>query len=69
MADWNEGRPRPDRVSFHGLDLYILSGLIAAVLDYLDDTDPEAAAGARERSGCRQPWVREPQTYGRMAVT
>jgi hypothetical protein len=69
LADWNEARPRPDRVSFHGLDLYNLSGSITAVLDYLDDTDPEAAAVARERYGCLQPWVREPQTYGRMALT
>lgn len=69
LADWNAAQPGPDRVSFHGLDLYNLSGSITAVLDYLDETDAEAAAVARERYGCLQPWVRDPQTYGRMAAT
>jgi len=40
-----------------------------AVIDYLDQVDPEAAKVARERYGCLQPWQNEPQTYGWMAVT
>jgi erythromycin esterase-like protein len=39
------------------------------VLGYLDTTDPEAAAVARERYGCLMPWQEEPATYGRAAVT
>ena len=65
----NEGRPGDDRVSFHGLDLYNLSGSIQAVLDYLDRVDPDAAGVARERYGCLTPWASEPQAYGRMAMT
>jgi erythromycin esterase-like protein len=39
------------------------------VLDYLDRTDPEAAAIARQRYGCLTPWQREPSTYGRAVLT
>ncbi|WP_025599550.1 protein-L-isoaspartate(D-aspartate) O-methyltransferase [Burkholderia sp. WSM2230] len=50
---------------FYGLDMYSLSASIAAVLDYLDHTDPDAAKVARERYGCLTPWQKDPQVYGR----
>ena len=37
-----------------------MRGSIAAVLDYLDKVDPEAAAVARERYGCLTPWQQRP---------
>ncbi len=57
------------RAGFYGLDLYNLSGAIAAVLDYLDRVDPHAAKIARQRYGCLEPWKTDPQAYGRMAIT
>lgn len=69
MRAWNEGRPAEARTGFYGLDLYNLSGSIQAVLDYLDRVDPDAAKVARERYGCLTPWAKEPQAYGRMALT
>jgi protein-L-isoaspartate(D-aspartate) O-methyltransferase len=65
----NRGIESPNRVGFHGLDLYNMSGSIAAVLDYLDKVDPEAAATARERYGCLTPWQHEPGTYGRAVLS
>jgi protein-L-isoaspartate(D-aspartate) O-methyltransferase len=60
----------PERMTgFYGLDLYNLHGSIRAVIDYLDGVDPEAAAVARERYGCLQPWSKNPAGYGRMAIT
>ena len=56
------------RAGFYGLDIYNMSGSIAAVLDYLDRVDPEAARIARERYGCLTPWQRDPATYGRAAL-
>jgi protein-L-isoaspartate(D-aspartate) O-methyltransferase len=56
-------------VSFHGLDLYSLSTSAAAVIAYLDQTDPEAARVARERYGCLTPWQADPATYGRAALS
>ena len=65
----NHGRPREQQVGMHGLDMYNLGGSIAAVLEYLDKVDPEAAAVARERYGCLTPWQKEPGTYGRAVLT
>jgi putative phosphoribosyl transferase len=46
-----------------------MNASIAAVLSYLDSVDPEAAAIARTRYGCLEPWSREPAAYGRAALT
>ncbi|MDN3922354.1 protein-L-isoaspartate(D-aspartate) O-methyltransferase [Roseateles violae] len=64
----NAAHERADgAVGFYGLDLYNLRGSIAAVLDYLDRVDPEAAQIARARYGCLTPWQQDPATYGRAA--
>jgi protein-L-isoaspartate(D-aspartate) O-methyltransferase len=65
----NEGRTLSDMTGFYGLDLYNLSGSIRAVIDFLDQADPEAAGVARERYACLQPWSRDPAAYGRMALS
>ncbi|MDB5819198.1 MAG: pcm2 [Rhizobacter sp.] len=57
------------RTGFYGLDIYNMRGSIAAVLDYLDRIDPEAAHAARERYGCLMPWQSDPVTYGHAAIT
>jgi erythromycin esterase-like protein len=69
LRDWNLDRPAEARAGFYGLDLYNLSASIRVVLDYLDRVDPEAASVARQRYGCLMPWAKEPQSYGRMALT
>ena len=46
-----------------------MNASIAAVVEYLDRFDPEAAQVARERYGCLTPWQRDPATYGRAALT
>lgn len=56
------------KAGFYGLDLYNMSGSIAAVLSYLDKVDPHAAAVARERYGCLTPRQNEPATYGRAVL-
>jgi len=66
LVDWlrayNADQRR--RVGFHGLDLYSLFTSIAAVLAYLDDVDPAAAAVARRRYGTLTPWQKDPAAYG-----
>lgn len=69
LRAWNLARPAGDRAGFYGLDLYNLSASLRAVLDYLDRVDPQAAGIARERYGCLTPWAKNPQTYGRMALS
>ena len=65
----NQGVAPERRAGFHGLDIYNMGGSIAAVLEYLDRVDPEAARVARERYGCLTPWQNDPATYGRAALT
>jgi protein-L-isoaspartate(D-aspartate) O-methyltransferase len=69
FTDWlrthNTGRPASQQAGFYGLDMYSLSGSIAAVLGYLDQIDPDAAELARERYACLTPWQRDPAIYGR----
>ncbi|MDB5688748.1 MAG: protein-L-isoaspartate O-methyltransferase [Sphingomonas bacterium] len=68
LREYNGARAPEARVSFHGLDLYNLNASIGAVIDYLDQVDPEAAATARQRYGCLKPWREDPAAYGRIAL-
>jgi protein-L-isoaspartate(D-aspartate) O-methyltransferase len=65
----NRGLEAGAMTGFYGLDLYNLSGSIRAVIDYLDDVDPDAARVARERYGCLAPWSRDPSRYGALAMS
>jgi protein-L-isoaspartate(D-aspartate) O-methyltransferase len=73
FVDWlrarNAGLHPTDHAGFFGLDIYNMNASIAAVIEYLDRFDPEAAVIARERYGCLTPWQRDPSTYGRAALT
>ncbi len=65
LREHNAGLSEPERVGFHGLDLYSLYTSIDAVVRYLDQVDPQAARVARERYGCLSPWQSDPAAYGR----
>lgn len=69
MRDYNEARPEDRQLGLYGLDIYNMNASISAVLDYLDEVDPEAAKVARERYGCLTPWQNDPATYGRAALS
>jgi len=73
LVDWlrerNAGVAPAKRAGFYGLDLYSLHTSIAAVINYLDEVDPESAAVARERYGCLTPWESDPARYGYAALT
>lgn len=68
FVDWlrahNKTIVARDRVGFYGLDLYSLHASIEAVLSYLDQIDPAAAARARKRYACFDRVERDGQTYG-----
>ena len=68
FVDWlrlhNEKLTPERRTAFRGLDVYSLGASIEAVLRYLDQVDPAAAAAARQRYGCLTPWQDEPAAYG-----
>jgi erythromycin esterase-like protein len=68
LRQHNEALAPEARVSFHGLDLYNMNASITAVIDYLDEVDPNAAAIARQRYSCLKPWREDPAVYGRIAM-
>ncbi len=71
LVEWlrrhNGGRAADARVGFYGLDLYSLHASIRAVLSYLGETDPEAAAKARTSYACFDHAGDDPQRYGMKA--
>ena len=73
MVGWlrahNDRLPRgARRVGFYGLDLYSLGASMEAVIGYLDEQDPDAAARARSRYECLQPYRAESSEYGRAVL-
>jgi erythromycin esterase-like protein len=69
LRRYNEARGERDRAGFYGLDLYSLNASIRAVIDYLDEADPDTAEIARERYACLMPWAKDPAHYGLAALT
>ncbi len=55
---------RSSGVGFYGVDLYSLYSSMAAVIEYLDKVDPEAARRARYRYACFEHAGEDPQSYG-----
>jgi hypothetical protein len=56
------------KVGFYGLDLYSLGASMESVIAYLDRQDPAAAARARERYECLQPYAGESASYGQAVL-
>jgi erythromycin esterase-like protein len=61
----NDGLPDDEKRGFYGLDVYSLYESLAAVVDYLEDEDPEAADRAREAYRCFEPYGEDAQEYAR----
>jgi erythromycin esterase-like protein len=75
FVEWLRGQndaataSRGSAVGFYGLDLYSLHESITAVLDYLDEVDPDVARIARRRYGCLSPFESDPTIYGLAALS
>jgi erythromycin esterase-like protein len=64
LREWNDALPQDVRkVGFYGLDLYSLHTSMAAVIDFLEEVDPDAAGRARERYSCFDHFGTDPQAY------
>jgi erythromycin esterase-like protein len=69
MRRHNEGRQYEQMCGFYGLDLYNLSASMRAVIDFLEEQDPELARLASRRYGCLDPWAHNPAAYGRHSLS
>jgi erythromycin esterase-like protein len=63
LRNYNEHR-HSGRAGFYGLDLYSLRASMQAVLEFLDQVDPEAARRARYRYSCFDNFGEDTQAYG-----
>ncbi|MEA2268372.1 MAG: hypothetical protein QOC64_982 [Solirubrobacteraceae bacterium] len=64
LRAWNDGLPpEQPKVGFYGLDLYSLHASMEAVVEVLEEIDPDAARRARERYACFDQFGRDPQVY------
>ncbi len=63
LRNYNEHR-HSKRVGFYGLDLYSLHASMRAVLNFLDEVDPDAAVRARDRYACFDNFGEDTQAYG-----
>jgi erythromycin esterase len=63
MRAWNGDQPEERRAGFYGLDVYSLFDSMAAVIRYLGEVDPEAAARAKKAYGCFDPYENDVQDY------
>ena len=64
LRSHNDDLKPTERIGFYGIDLYSLHASMAAVLDYLEKVDPEAAKLARYRYSCFDHYGENAQQYG-----
>ncbi|GAB3815210.1 erythromycin esterase family protein [Micromonospora zhanjiangensis] len=63
LRAWNVDRPEPERVGFHGLDVYSLWESLEAIFGYLGTEHPDELAAAREAYRCFEPYGRRVEEY------
>lgn len=68
LREHNDGQPPQRKVGFYGMDLYSLFTSINAVLSYLEQVDPAAAARARYRYACFDHFGESMQAYSYAAA-
>jgi erythromycin esterase-like protein len=64
LRNANSSRTAASKTGFYGMDLYSLFNSMAAVIEYLDGVDPEAARRARYRYSCFEHFGEDSQAYG-----
>ncbi|MBB1286232.1 erythromycin esterase family protein [Flavisolibacter sp. BT320] len=69
LRDYNSNRPMPQRVGFYGLDVYSLWDSMYAMMDYLQEEDPQAAQSVKQAILCFEPFEENEQAYARYSLT
>ncbi|HEX7022113.1 MAG TPA: erythromycin esterase family protein [Trueperaceae bacterium] len=69
LIEWlkmhNASLPEDKRVGFYGLDVYSLWESMAAIMNYLQENDPEGLDAAKEAFMCFEPYHEDVQAYAR----
>ncbi|WP_414576514.1 erythromycin esterase family protein [Anabaena sp. CCY 9402-a] len=65
LREYNDNLPdNAIKIGFYGLDLYSMYASMEAVINYLDQVDPQAAQRARYRYSCFDHFGEDSQQYG-----
>ncbi|MBD2362533.1 erythromycin esterase family protein [Anabaena minutissima FACHB-250] len=65
LREYNDNLPdKAIKIGFYGLDLYSMYASMEAVINYLDQVDPQAAQRARYRYSCFDHFGEDSQQYG-----
>lgn len=65
LKDYNAGLNANKRVGFYGLDVYSLWESMEALVQYLEQNDPQAAQTARNALSCFQPYSEDSHSLAR----
>ena len=72
LAEWlrkhNDGLAEEREVGFYGLDVYSLWESLAAIMRYLEKTEPDALEAARRAYACFEPYGEDVQAYARASA-
>ena len=69
LREYNNPKPMQQRVGFYGLDVYSLWDSMYAMMDYLQEEDPQAAQSVKQAIQCFEPFEENEQAYARYALT
>lgn len=70
LKEFNDQKLTFDKkIGVYGLDFYSMFSSIKAIVDYLEDVDPDLAEIAKNRYGCLTPYESNPAKYGAAAMS
>lgn len=69
LREYNQTLPADQKVGFYGLDVYSLWDSMYAMMDYLQEEDPQAAQSVQQAIQCFEPFRENEQAYARYSLT
>lgn len=68
LREYNQSLAPQDKVGFYGLDVYSLWDSMRAMINYLEQEDPEAARAVQRALTCFEPFDEDEQRYARYSL-
>jgi erythromycin esterase len=69
LREYNRALPVDQKVGFYGLDVYSLWDSMYAMMDYLQEEDPQAAQSVQQAIQCFEPFQENEHAYARYSLT
>lgn len=69
LKEYNQTLSATKKIGFYGLDVYSLWDSMYAMMDYLEDEDPQAAQAVKKAIQCFEPFQENEHAYARHSLT